>query len=209
MLRDVENLMLNTLCDIIVEETGIPSGNIYLKRPSSEFVVQLNGPNVIDPNDDNYPAISIEYFKDAKFEYNNYGESVVVNHIDNTSTIYTPLAEVKLTLGISLYTASRGDQRDYGTKLYICLLKHKFINYNNDIIKDEYFTVDVMSQKDIPEVMPFRKIVIIKTQGRILEETVADTVLEIVANADNISVNNVEEPSGRMLSITPSGTIWG
>jgi hypothetical protein len=184
--RDVENLQLQKLRSVLATGTGIPISRIWLKKPAEQFIQAVqDGPNIstisrdVSGFIDSYPAIGINYIKDAEFKYNNYGEQINVVNGDGTSTLYSPLGEIHLYLSISLFTSSRSDQRKYGTALYMTLLSNTLLQYDNDVISGEYFRQDLVTQREVPDTMPYHKVFIVRTEGRILQEITnysADTV---------------------------------
>src|SRR5574343_100715 len=151
-MRDVENLILNTLVELIGENTSIPSGNCWLKRPAMEFVNKGEGPNSDDTQDQiRFPCINIENMGDVQFNPNNYGESIYIDNGDGTSTSYTPLAETTIPLAISLFTKSRKDQINYGSELeaFLLQLDDEGVSFRNDSITSEYFGLQLMFKKDV------------------------------------------------------------
>ena len=194
-MRDVEDLILQSLRITIAEGTDIPSGSIWLKKPSVEFLQQqADGPNVGNPTPPQLPCVAINYLKDAQFNYNNYGESRYVNDDAELSTVYSPLAEIKLTLAISIFTKSKKELRELGTQMYMTLLKNKFLRYPTDIIQGEYASLELRSQQETGWAQPFQKVFVVEALGRILQETQAYRVKEIIVGIETSTIGyDVEE----------------
>lgn len=209
MPRDAEDLMLQTLRIVIAENTDIPSGNIWLKRPPEEFVMKTDGPNSPVPNPNLFPAIGINTMMGGKFEYNNYGEPYQISNPDGTSTRYESVATFTDTLQISLFTSSRKDQRDYGVQLYLTLLENTAIGLRNDPVPGQYFTVQLLTQKDLPESMPFHQVYVVKVATRVFKEITAPMVNQV-----EVSYGMEEGTAAERIQVVPwfttnsSGTVY-
>jgi len=193
-MRHIEDLILQTLVKIISDEVSISSGNMWLLNPSSEFVNSQEGPNSVSKV--SYPVIGIHYMSDVVYKYNNYGENKYIYDSSGNVTEYSPLGEVKMPLGISLYAKSRKDMREYGDKLYSFLLKNKFIGLQNDCVTGEYFALKFLTKKDTYEEMPYQEIYIIECASRIFKETFAPRIDEIVVTIDTDIVDGVSCTNG-------------
>ena len=178
-MRNVEDLMLNTLVEVIAEGTGISSGNIWLKMPEPEFVNKRSGSRDSLTNSEYLPAIGINYMRDAFIKHNNYGSTRYVNESTTIATQYTPLAELQLNLAIHLYAKSHEDMNYYGNLLYYTLLRNRMIEYRNDSIQGEYFSVMFKSMRYIGAEKPIHKVFLIDCCGRMLDESTGYIVREI------------------------------
>lgn len=208
-MRDVEDLMLQTLRVIIARDTEIASGNIWLKRPAAEFVSKQDGPNIPSGSVTDFPAIGINYITDARYDYNNYGHSHLIHNNDGTTTEYGPLGEITLTLGISLFTENRREQRDFGTRLSMCLLNSKMNLFINDVLPKEQFSLKLITTREVPDTLPYHKVFIVELNARILKETTAHRVDIIEANfgmEEGVSAENIQVVP--WFTSMASGTTW-
>lgn len=188
--RDPEDLVLNTLRNVMCTATGIPSGQIHIKRPSIEFVSKNEDTSQSTQFKPLYPAISINYMKDAKVNYNNYGGSKFARNGDGTITEYQALAEYELLLAVSLFTQSRKDQRDYGIKLEQLFLTNKYMVLQGDTIQNEYFSLEYRSKRDVPTTDPFHKAYVIACCVRFLAEVTGYEVTGVITNTSTVDMSN-------------------
>jgi hypothetical protein len=193
MLRDFEELSLNTLADLLESTTSLPSGSVFIRKPATEFYNKGEGAHPKDADDNiTYPAVSLNYVTDAKFAPNNYGESIYVDNGDGTTTSYTPIGQQELFISISLFTKSSKDQRKIGLEIESTLLENTLVALNNDIIPGEYMGIELQLKKYVDGYMPYQKIFVVKLDGRVLQEITAPTVIDVVtsiATVDEVDVN--------------------
>ena len=194
--RDIEDLILNTLRINLAEVTGIPSGQIFLKIPALQFFNKMDDTNKSIQMRVIYPAIGINFMRDAVIKYNNYGETKYIRNGGGIATAYEALGEVELLLDVSLFTKSRKDQRDYGIKIEHFFFANKYIGLENDEINGEYMTMCFTKKRDFDETDPFRKAFIVKVNARVLNETSGYIVEEVVTTLEtNVeSYDVVTEP---------------
>lgn len=192
--RDIEDLIFNTLRNTLSVAAGIPSGQIHIKKPAIEFVSKNEDTSLSTQFKPIYPAIAFNYMKDAVINYNNYGDSKYVTDASGMVTAYEPLGDVELIVAISLFTKSRKDQRDYGGIIEQFLLMNKYITTQNDILQNEYFSIDYRTKRDVEETEPFHKAFVVKIFARIFMETIGYAVDEVTTNLSSVDyTNNVVE----------------
>lgn len=188
--RDVEDLCLNTLRNVLAVATSIPSGQIHIKRPSIEFVSKNEDTSSSTQFKPVYPALSFNYMKDATINYNNYGDSKYITDASGMVTAYDPLGDQELLIAISLFTQSRKDQREYGVALEQYLLSNKYVNIQNDTIQGEYFSLEYKSKRDIATTDPFHKAFVIRICSRIFVEVTGYAINEITTNLSSVDYTN-------------------
>jgi hypothetical protein len=216
MPRDVEDMMLTNLRALLSANTGIPLNHIWVKNPPVEYTSMQNGPNLpsgivtLAPDDKRFPAIGINYHKDAKIGYNNYGESKYISS-GAMVTEYAPLGEIELSLAINLFTVTKKEQRDYGTKIINALLSNPIVTYASDVIPGEYFSIKMQTAKESPtDEKPYHKIFFICCQGRLLSEVTdyrVDTIdvgLGVDYNVDTVTIVDTDD----LFTTSSSGTTW-
>lgn len=204
-MRNVEDLMLQTMRVFVANATGIPTGSIWLQRPSEDFVGMPDGPNKPSGDVMSFPAVGINYVKPAKFEYNNYGETKYTTSASGTiTTAYQPLGGLTLHLDVSLFAQTKADIRKYTVLLEMALLQNSLMGMVGDIIPGEYFRADLMTSVDLQDVFPYRRVFLIKTYGRILQEITNTTVTVVNTNAQlTTSPTGVYTTSTGIVTINP------
>lgn len=201
-MRDIEDMMLNSLVTVIADGTGISSGNIWLLMPEPEFVNKRSGSIDGSTNTDYLPSIGITYMKDATIKHNNYGESRYEDVSSGIIREFKPLGELHLSLAIHLYTMSHADMNTYGTLLYQTLLSTRSVDFESDSVTGEYFNVLFKSMRYVNYEKPIHKIFFIETCGRILSESTGYIVDTLITNVDTYDEFYVEVVTGAIVTVT-------
>jgi hypothetical protein len=169
-MRDVEELLYNTLRTFLSSATGIPSGRIWSSFPNIEFVNKPDGANVPKQNDPRFPAIAITQTGPIDICYNNYGSTITQDNGDGTAVLYTPLGEVKYCLMISLFTNSREQQRDICSVLQQTLLTTRSLSFVNDLFPGEFFSLILKKLHPSSNTVPYHRPFTVDIRTRILNE---------------------------------------
>lgn len=195
-LRDVEDLTLQTLRNTLAEVTGIPLTQIHLKRPAVEFVSKQDDSVKSAQLTPVYPAIAINYMKDAHSNPNNYGEVKYLTAASGMVTEYAPLAELEMILAVSLFTNTRKEQRELSVVIQQFFLTNSFLNLQGDILPGEYFGLKYTKKHEVNDTAPFHLAFVVETCSRVLKETTGYPVNSITTNiaaeeSGNPTVNDI------------------
>jgi hypothetical protein len=169
-MRNLEDLMLSTICIKLSEITGIPSGRVLAKMPDYEYVNKYDGTNQPQTNPQKFPSIGMQYFGQVKYCINKYGESPLVLQNAFISKIYQPMGEIKVPLAIYLFTNSRREQMEIGQKIMYELASNLHYNIIGDEIPNQYFSVEYTGYKDLPKHRPYEKVFHVELCGQIFKE---------------------------------------
>lgn len=207
-MRNVEDLTLQTLRIELSLYTGIPVAQIHLKRPAVEFVSKVDDAGKSIQPTPIYPAIAINYMKDAHINPNNYGDTKYLPAPSGMITEYKPLAEIEMLLAVSLFTESRKDQREYSAAIEQFLLTNTHLNLRGDILTGEYFGIKFNKKRDVKDTAPFHVAFVVETCSRILKEFTGYPVNTISTNIATIDSNS--SPVTGMFITVEDGedTIW-
>jgi hypothetical protein len=201
-MRDIEHIILQTLCIKISEATDIPTGRIFAKMPDIQFVNKYDGTQTPSVNDEKFPCIGMKYDGEIKYEVNVYGEEPEIMTDGITKRIFQPLGEIHLPLCIYLFTNSRKEQRIIGNQIAYLLASNLMIGTLYDEIPGEYFSVVYEGAKDLSELRPFVRKFGVKLNARVLQETSGYIVDEITTNIKTKQDGVVSEPESITNTIT-------
>lgn len=186
-MRDLEDLILGTMCIKLSEITGIPTGKVLAKMPDFEFVNKYDGSMQPAANDAKFPSIGMTYFNDVKYKVNLYGDKPIAVKNLNEIKIYEPLGEIHIPLSIYLFTNSRKEQRELGNKIMFELAKNAHYYTIGDPLPNQYFAVEYNGHKDVSEHRPYAKIFNVTLCGQVFNETTGYVVDAIMTNIQTYS----------------------
>jgi hypothetical protein len=200
-IRNAEDMTLNTLRNALSEATGIPAAQIHLLRPAVEFVSKQDDAGKSIQPAPIYPAIAINYMKDAHINPNNYGETKYLPAPSGMVTEFSPLAEIELLLAVSLFTNTRKEQRDYSATIEQFFLTNSFLNLQGDVLTGEYFGLKFNKKHMVNDTAPFHVAFVVETCSRILKEVIGYPVNSIVTN---IATTEADYPpvTGMVITVT-------
>lgn len=181
-MRDLEHLILHTICMRISQVSGIPSGKIMAKIPDIQFVNIDDGVNNQQNNAQKFPCVGMKYSGEVKYKINKYGEKHRVIVTPNVTRIYKPLGEIWIPLTIYLFTNSRKEQRELGNKIGYFLATDTLHSILGDELPGEYFSIIYECYRDLNELRPYVRAYDLKVNGRILEEVSGYIVEEVNTN---------------------------
>jgi hypothetical protein len=181
-MRDLEHLILYTLCMNISEVSGIPTGRIMAKMPDIQFVNKYDGSNNPEQNAQKFPCVGMKYCGDVKYDVNLYGSGHRVLISPNQVRIYKPLGEIWAPLTIYLFTNSRKEQREIGTKIAFYLASNTLVGLRGDDIPGEYMSIVYESFRDLNELRPYARAFDIKVNARMLQQIPGYLVNQINTN---------------------------
>lgn len=202
-MRDLEHLILYTVCMRIAEVTGIPTGRIMAKIPDIQFVNKVDGTNNPQINETKFPCVGMKYSGDIKYNINKYGNKHKVVISPSITRIYEPLGEILMPLTIYLFTNSRKEQRELGNKIGIYFATNTLIGLLGDEVPGEYISINYECHRDLNELRPFVRAYDLKINGRILEEVSGYIIEEINTNiVTSVGGNVFSEPESLTNTIT-------
>lgn len=193
-MRDIEHIILQTLCIKISEATGMPTGRIFAKMPDIQFVNKYDGTKTPSTNDTKFPCVGMKYDGEIKYEVNLYGEEPEIMTDGVTKKMYQPLGEIHLPLCIVLFTNSRKEQRVIGNQIAYLLASNLMIGTLYDEIPEEYFSVVYKGARDLSELRPFVRKFEVDLNARVLQETSGYIVAEINTSIETTQNGNTAEP---------------
>lgn len=208
-MRDLEHLILYTLCMNISEVSGIPTGRIMAKMPDIQFVNKYDGTNNPEQNAQKFPCVGMKYAGEVKYKINKYGEKHKVLVTPTQVKIYEPLGELWLPLTIYLYTNSRKEQREIGNSIGFYLATNNMIALRGDEMPGEYISIIYESYRDFCELRPYVRAYDIKVNGRMLQEISGYLIDEIntsLTTITNGATSTASEPE--VLTNTITGDLY-
>lgn len=200
-MRDLEHIVLYTICMKISEVTGISTGKIMAKMPDIQFVNIPDG-STAAPADTKFPCVGMKYSGDIKYKINKYGDKHKVFVTPESIKIYEPLGEIWIPLTIYLFTNSRKEQRELGNKIGFYLATTPMQTTIGDELPNEYFSIIYECYRDLNELRPFARAYDLKINGRILQEVSGYIVEEISTNIVTKIKGNISQPETLTNTIT-------
>jgi len=193
-MRDIEHIILNTLCIKISEVSGIPTGRVFAKMPDIQFVNKYDGTSTPSENEQKFPCIGMKYDGQIEYKVNLYGEQPEVMTDGINKKIYQPLGEIHLPLCIYLYTNSRKEQRLIGNDIAFFLASNLMVGTLHDEIPGEYFSMVYNGARDLSELRPFVRKFEVNLNARMLKEISAHIVEEINTSITTKQNGQTSEP---------------
>jgi hypothetical protein len=183
-MRNLEDLILSTICIKLSEITEIPTGRVLAKMPDFEYVNKYDGTNQPQVNQQKFPSIGMQYFGKVRYEVNRYGEEPLVVQNASISKIYKPMGELHIPLEIHLFTNSRKEQTEIGNLIAYELSSKKYYYTINDEIDNQYFNIEYCGFTDLQKIKPFERIIHVKMCGQVYSEITGYAIETIIANMD-------------------------
>jgi hypothetical protein len=201
-MRDLEHLILYTLCMNISEVSGIPTGRIMAKMPDIQFVNKYDGSNNPEQNAQKFPCVGMKYSGEVKYKINKYGEKHKILVSPTQVRIYEPLGELWLPLTIYLYTNSRKEQRELGNSIGFYLATNAMVTLMGDEVPGEYMSIIYESYRDFCELRPYVRAYDLKINARMLKQIDGYLIDEITTNLTTVQGGNTSEPKSLTNTIT-------
>lgn len=192
-MRDLEDIILGTLCVKLSEVTNIPTGRVFAKMPDTEYVNKYDGTKQPAVNKQIFPCIGMEYSDKVIYKVNRYGEGPLVLKNAISSKIYEPMGEIHVPLNIYLFTNSRKEQRDIGNLISYELASNLHYNTLFDEIPNQYFSIEYHGFKDIDIQSPFQRVMCVTLCGQVFREVSGYLVETTIININTVSENQYIE----------------
>jgi hypothetical protein len=191
-MRDLEDLMLGTMCIKISQITGIPTGRVLAKMPDFSLVNKYDGSNQPSVNDQKFPSVGMRYFNDVKYKINVYGDKPIAVKSLNEIKIYEPLGEIHVPLSIYLFTNTRKEQRLIGNQIMFELARNSHYYTIDDPLPNQYFSVEYNGHHDTDQHRPYVKVFNVVLCGQVFSESTGFVVDAIETNiqTSNGSLNH-------------------
>lgn len=193
-MRDLEDIILGTMCIKLAEVTGIPTGRIFAKMPDIEYVNKYDGSKQPTTNKQIFPCIGMEYSDKVVYKVNRYGEEPLVIKNAIHSKIYEPMGEIHIPLYIHIFTNSRKEQRTLGTIISYEMSSNLYYNTLFDEIPNQYFSIEYHGFKDIETQSPFQRVICVTLCGQMFRETSGYLVETSIVNINTVSENQYIKP---------------
>jgi hypothetical protein len=188
-MRDLEDLILGTMCIKLSEITGIPTGRVLAKMPDFEYVNKYDGTNQPQINEQKFPSIGMQYFGNVRYKVNKYGEEPIVVKDAFFNKIYQPMGEIHIPLAIYLFTNSRKEQREIGNNIMYELSSQLHYNTIGDEIPNQYFSIEYSGYKDLPEHRPYKKVFHVELCGQVFKEVSGYIIEAVITNINTVLGN--------------------
>lgn len=198
-MRDLEDLILGTMCIKLSEITGIPTGRVLAKMPDFEYVNKYDGTNQPQTNEQKFPSIGMQYYGNVKYKVNKYGEEPMVVKDAFFTKIYQPMGEIHIPLAIHLFTNSRKEQRLVGNNIMYELSAQLHYDIIDDEIPNQYFSIEYNGHKDVREHRPFEKVFYVELCGQVFREVSGYIVEAVITNINtSLGRNYIQIPADQI-----------
>lgn len=201
-MRDIEHIILYTICMKISEVTGIPTGRVLAKIPDIQFINKVDGNKDPQNHATKFPCVGMKYSGDVKYKINKYGDKHKILITPTVTRIYEPLGEIWIPLTIYLFTNSRKEQRELGSAIGFYLASTPMQYTMADQLPGEYFSIIYECYRDLNELRPYVRAYDLKINSRMLQEVSGYIVEEINTNISTIQGNLTSEPDTLTNTIT-------
>lgn len=207
-MRNVEDLILETLVIKLYQTTGIPTGRILAKMPDYEFVNKLDGTNQTTTNEPKFPSIGMRYYDKVRYGSNTYGSAHLIDNNDGTGIEYQPMGEMSFPLSIYLFTNSRAEQMNLGNKILMEFAQNPFYSLEGDELDNEYVQVNFSGFTDLPSHRPYIKVFDILCSSRVFTEVsgyLVDNYIVSMSADSGRDVDSIEtDLNGELFSYGPT-----
>lgn len=191
-MRNIEDLILETLVIKLNEITAIPTGRILAKMPDYEFINKIDGSAQPSTNETKFPSIGMMYYDKVRYSTNTYGTTHLVDNDDGTGIEYQPMGEMKFPISIYLFTNSRAEQMNLGNKIMMELSTLPFYSLEGDELDDEYVQIEFNGFMDLPNHRPYIKVFDVNCHARVFSEVSGYLINGIVVNMSADSNRDVD-----------------
>jgi hypothetical protein len=181
-MRDLEDIILGTMCVKLSEITGIPSGRVLAKMPDIEFVNKYDGSMQPAINPQKFPCIGMQYAGEVDYKVNLYGDTPLVVQNAFFTKVYEPMGEIHIPLYIHLFTNSRKEQRELGNAIMYEMASQLFYYTIDDELPNQYFNIEYSGFKDLDRQRPFERVFIVTLCGQVFREATGYIVEAVITN---------------------------
>lgn len=204
-MRDLEDLILGTMCINLSSITGIPTGRVFAKMPDIQFVNKYDGSDQPNTNPQKFPCIGMEYSGEVDYKVNLYGDSPISIQSPYFTKIYQPMGEMHIPLYIHLFTNSRKEQRQVGNAIMMEMASKLYYNIIGDEIPGQYFNIEYNGFKDLDSQRPFHRVFSVTLCGQVFQESTGYIVEAVITNINTVLGKQYINPPQAQITNTLTG----